>query len=93
MNIKKIYYQIKKESLLPVAMLYYLYKDNNNIIQIGKYIVVDFNEDEKSIKQMEKIAKTDGFMFFVNSNKGKKWLKENPIKVNVKKMNSFFSLN
>ena len=54
---------------------------------------MDFNEDEKSIKQMGKITKTDGFMFFVNSNKGKKWLKENPIKVNVKKMNSFFSLN
>ena len=80
--MKEIYLKIKKECDLPKAVLNYTYKDSDGIIQIGKTLNVDFNEDEKNIKQMEEISNSLGFMFFNNSEEGKKWFKDNPITFN-----------
>ena len=80
-NIKEIYFKIKGECELPLAQLGYTYVDFDKVIQIGRTLCVDFNEDEKNIKQMEELSTRAGFMFFNNSNEGKFWFKNNPIKM------------
>jgi len=85
MKIKEIYLKIKQKSELPVALLAYIYKDFDNVIQIGRTLAVDFKEDEKNIAQMEELATRQGFMFFVNSEEGEKWFRDNPITITCDK--------
>jgi hypothetical protein len=80
--MKEIYLKIKEKSELPTALLSYVYKDFDNVIHIGRTLTVDFKEDEKNIRQMEELATRPGFMFFVNSEEGEKWLRDNPITIN-----------
>ena len=82
--MRKTYFKIKSECELPVAQLGYVYKDFDDVIQMGRTLFVDFKEDEINIKQMEDISKKTGFMFFVNSNEGERWFKDNPITMSFK---------
>ena len=82
--MRKTYFKIKSECELPVAQLGYVYKDFDGVIQIGRTLFVDFKEDEININKMEDISEKIGFMFFVNSDEGKKWFKENPITITNK---------
>lgn len=69
------------ESNLPIGLIGYVYKDKNNILQIGKTIFLELRTDKKtvnkSIEKMKEIEKTDGFMFWNNSLEGEKFFKDN----------------
>jgi hypothetical protein len=79
--MRKIYFKIKRNCELPVAMLNYTYKDFDGVIHPFNNILVDFKEDEKNIEKMENIKLKYGqfFMFFNNSNEGIEFWKNNPI--------------
>ena len=80
-HIKNFYFNIKKECDLPIARLFYTYIDFNKIIQIGDSICIHLKEDKKNIELMTELSTRAGFMFFNNSVEGRKWFKENPIKI------------
>jgi hypothetical protein len=81
--MKEIYFKIKQNCELPVAVLNYTYKDFDGVIHPFNNIFVDFKEDEKNIKQMEAIKDkyAQFFMFFNNSDEGIEFWKNNPIKI------------
>jgi hypothetical protein len=81
--MKEIYFKIKQNCELPVAILNYTYKDFDGVIHPFNKIFVDFKEDEKNIKQMEAIKDkyAQFFMFFNNSDEGIEFWKNNPIKI------------
>lgn len=81
--MKEIYFKIKQNCELPVAILNYTYKDFDGVIHPFNNIFVDFKEDEKNIKQMEAIKDkyAQFFMFFNNSDEGIEFWKNNPIKI------------
>jgi hypothetical protein len=81
MNTKEIYLELFNKSDMPIGRIGYVYKDKNNIIQIGSTMVAEFISDEKTIEKyvnkMKEIEKIDGFMFWNNSEEGKKFFDEN----------------
>lgn len=84
--MNEVYYQIKSECKLPVAMLTYTYKDFEGVLHPFETIFVDLKEDEINIKMMEDVKSKYGdfFMFFNNSDEGKLFWKNNPIKITTK---------
>lgn len=84
--MKEIYFKIKQNCELPVAMLTYTYKDFDGVIHSFDKIFVDFKEDEKNIEKMEAIKEKYGsfFMFFNNSDEGIEFWKNNPITIKTK---------
>lgn len=81
MNIKDIYYKIKKECELSIASLGYTYKDEYEVIQVGATLNVNFMHDELNIQSMTEISQRPGFMFFNNSLEGVEFWKKNKNKV------------
>jgi tRNA A58 N-methylase Trm61 len=81
--MREIYFKIKQNCELPVAMLNYTYKDFDGVIHPFDNIFVDFKEDEKNIEKMESVKKKYGqfFMFFNNSDEGIEFWKNNPITI------------
>jgi len=81
MTTREIYFKNLVFCDLPMGMIGYTYKDKNYVIQIGKYVCLELRTDEitveKSVKIMEEIEKTDGFMFWNNSPKGEIFFKSN----------------
>ena len=69
--MREIYFKIKQNCELPVAMLNYTYKDFDGVIH------------EKNIEKMEAIKNKYGsfFMFFNNSDEGIDFWKNNPITI------------
>ena len=84
--MNEVYYQIKSECKLPMAMLTYTYKDFEGVLHLFEKIFVDLKEDEINIKMMEDVKSKYGdfFMFFNNSDEGKLFWKNNPIKITTK---------
>jgi hypothetical protein len=84
--MREIYFKIKQNCELPVAMLSYTYKDFDEIIHPFNTILVDFQEDEKNIEKMENVKKKYGefFMFFNHSDEGIEFWKNNPITITPK---------
>jgi len=84
--MNEVYYQIKSECKLPMAMLTYTYKDFEGVLHPFETIFVDLKEDESNIKMMEDVKSKYGdfFMFFNNSDEGKLFWKNNPIKITKK---------
>jgi len=80
--MREIYFKIKNDSDMPVGRLGYTYVDFNKVIQLGCTLAVDFHENEKSIEAMTELSTRAGFMFFNNSEEGKKWFVDNPLKFN-----------
>jgi hypothetical protein len=64
-----------------MGLVGYTYKDKDGVIQIGKDVCLELRTDEitveKSVKIMEEIEKTDGFMFWNNSPEGEEFFKSN----------------
>jgi len=81
--MREIYFKIKQDFELPVAILTYSYKDFNGVIHPFSNIRVDFKEDKKNIEKMEGIKQKYGsfFMFFNSSDEGIDFWKDNPIKI------------
>jgi hypothetical protein len=81
MTTREIYFKNLVFCDLPMGMVGYTYKDENGVIQIGKNICLELRTDEitveKSVKIMEEIEKTDGFIFWNNSPEGEEFFKSN----------------
>jgi hypothetical protein len=81
MTTREIYFKNLVFCDLPMGRIGYTYKDKNDFIQIGKDVCLELRTDEitveKSVKIMEEIEKTDGFMFWNNSPEGELFLKSN----------------
>jgi len=77
MTTREIYYKTYIESELPVVRMNFICKENN-IIQIGNWIPIQFNEEdhESNILKMEEIEKRDGFMYWINTPEGEELLNE-----------------
>ena len=84
--MREIYFKIKQNCELPVAMLNYTYKDFDGVIHPFSNIFVDFKEDEKNIEKMEAVKNKYGsfFMFFNNIYEGIEFWKNNSIKITPK---------
>ena len=81
--MREIYFKIKQNCELPVAILTYTYKDFDGVIHPFNNILVNFKDDEKNIEKMQSIKnKYDSFfMFFNNSDEGIDFWKNNPITI------------
>jgi len=81
MTTREIYFKNLVFCDLPMGRIGYTYKDKNDVIQIGKDICLELRMDEitveKSVKIMEEIEKTDGFMFWNNSPEGEEFFMSN----------------
>ena len=81
MTTREIYFKNIVFCDLPVGRVGFTYKDKDDVIQIGKDVCLELRTDEitveKSVKIMEEIEKTDGFMFWNNSPEGEEFFKSN----------------
>jgi len=81
MTTREIYFKNLVFCDLPMGRVGYTYKDENGVIQIGKDICLELRTNEitveKSVKIMEDIEKTDGFLFWNNSPEGEEFFKSN----------------
>ena len=81
MTTREIYFKNLVFCDLPMGLVGYTYKDKDGVIQIGKNVCLELRTDEitveKSVKIMEEIEKTDGFMFWNNSPEGEEFFKSN----------------
>ena len=81
MTTREIYFKNLVFCDLPMGLVGYTYKDKDGVIQIGKDVCLELRTDEitveKSVKIMEEIEKTDGFMFWNNSPEGEEFFKSN----------------
>ena len=63
---------------LPIAMVGFVIKDKDDVIQLGQTLLVNFREGhEVNIKKMQMIEKRKGFMFWVHSPEGEDFFKTN----------------
>lgn len=78
MTTREVYYKVYASSEMPVAIFYYVFKDKNDTIQLFGSRNISFRDDhENNIKQLEKVEKTDGFMFWNQSTEGEKFFNSN----------------
>lgn len=81
MTTREIYFKCLMKSNLPIGLIGYVYKDKNNILQIGKTICVEFKTDEeivnKYIQKMKEIEQRNGFTFWCDSIEGENFFKNN----------------
>jgi len=78
MTTREIYYKVYMLTELPVAVVGFVSKDRNDVIQLGECIFISFKDGhEVNIKKMEKIEKRKGFMFWVHSPEGEDFIKTN----------------
>lgn len=81
MTTREIYFKALMSTELPLGMIGYTYKDEDGVIQLGKSICLNLRTDEeavvKSVKQMNKIEESNGFMFWNISSEGEVFFKDN----------------
>ena len=81
MTTREIYFKNLVSTDLPMGSVGYTYKDKDGLIQIWNSVSLELRTDEltveKSVKIMEDIEKTDGFMFWNNSPEGEEFFKSN----------------
>lgn len=77
MTTREIYFKCKFLCDMPVGIIFYVIKDNNDIIQLGQQLWVQFKEDDMNIEKMVEIEKIEGFMFWNKSVEGELWFKNN----------------
>jgi hypothetical protein len=74
MTTREVYYKLYAVCELPVAIAWYATRDKNDIIQLGKAVWIHFPDGhEVNIKKMEKVSKQKDFMFWTESEEGKKF--------------------
>ena len=81
MTTREIYFKNLFFCDLPLGRVGYTYKDKDDVIQIGKDVCLELRTDEitvqKSVKIMEEIEKSSGFIFWNNSPEGEEFFKSN----------------
>ena len=81
MTTREIYFKNVINTDLPHGLVFYVYKDNNDVIQLGNSIALSLSTKEsiviKSIESMEKVEKSNGFMFWSLSPEGEDFFEKN----------------
>ena len=73
---KEILEKVKKITKIPSGFLFYAW-EKDNVVNIGA-LTLSLNEsDRTNISRMNNISKRNGFKFWLISDEGNKWLKEN----------------
>ena len=75
-TITQIYHNIKKECNRPSALLTYVTYDGKTY-NCGNVIAIEFNNDEKSIKEMTEVSEKKNFYAFFHSEKGMEFFNKN----------------
>lgn len=77
MNTREIYFKTLTESEIPFAYLGYVYKDSNEVIQIGNFLRIELRYYEpiisESIAKMKEKEQMIGFMFWCNTDEFKEF--------------------
>ena len=81
MTTREIYFKNVINADLPQGLVFYVYKDNNDVIHIGNSIALSLSTKEsiviQSIESMEKVEKSNGFMFWNLSPEGEEFFNDN----------------
>lgn len=78
MTTREIYFKVKYLCELPAAMVHYTYKDENNVVQIGRSLPLSLRDKtDKNIELMKATEGIPGFMFWNCSPKGEAFFSEN----------------
>lgn len=78
MTARNVYNKVYATSEIPVARLNYNFMKDGVIQFLGGSICVCFNDDhEENIRMMEECEKTEGFMHWINSDEGERFVHEN----------------
>jgi hypothetical protein len=81
MGIREIYFKNVINTDLPYGLVFYVYKDEFNIIHPYASIPLPLSINEvivtQSIKHMEEVEKSKGFMFWALSLEGEEFFKTN----------------
>jgi len=79
MTTREIYFKEVISSDLPMGHVGYVYKDKNNVIQIGNDITLFFTTNEVDVNnaliKMNIVENSDGFMFWNRSSEGEAFIK------------------
>lgn len=79
MTTKEIYFKNAVLSDLPIGHVYYVYRDKNDVIQIGTSITLEFKTNEIDVNnaliKMNIVENSDGFMFWNASPEGEEFMK------------------
>ena len=87
MTTREIYYKVYMLTELPVAMVGFVIKDKDDVIQLGSTLWLQFHDGhEVNIKKMQKIEKRKVFLFWVHSPEGEEFFK-----TNAKEIGGFFA--
>ena len=73
---EKAYYDVKDQAGQDAALYSYMYKRDGAVV-IDNMCVAFTANDEKNIQRLRERARMDGFMFWAESEEGKRWMKEN----------------
>ena len=78
MSTREIYFKCLMLSELPKGFVGYIFKDKENVIQLGSCIPLEFSTKEdivsENLKKMKEIESIEGFMFWHDSNEGEKFI-------------------
>lgn len=78
MTTREVYFKIKYLTELPTALVPYVYRDEKNVIQIGRCLCLNLREKtDKNIEFMETVEGLSGFMFWNHSTEGEVFFSEN----------------
>jgi hypothetical protein len=79
MTTKELYQSAKNATEFPSFLLFYTYKNKDDVVQLGSSIPLSKqDEDGANISKMEKIERdTENFMFWNHDPKSSKWFEEN----------------
>lgn len=79
MTTREIYFKNVVLSDLPIGHVYYVYRDKNDVIQIGTSITLEFSTNEVDVNnaliKMNIVENSDGFMFWNASSEGEEFMK------------------
>ena len=73
---EKVYHEVKYHVNEDAALYTYMYKRGDTVV-VDNMCVAFTTSDEKNIERMREKTKVDGFMFWADSEEGKKWKEEN----------------
>lgn len=66
----------KETRTSPVAIQHYVLKDDAGLNTLQQF-AVDYCDDEYSLKAMNNATASKGFQFFINTDEGQTWVKDN----------------
>lgn len=85
-TIEQTYFEVKEKVAKPAALYGFMYKKDGTVY-IDNMCVAYTTSDEQNIQRLRDKATMDGFMFFYDSEDGRKWVKENSKSISAALLN------